>query len=240
MSSWWLADGLVELREQINARWPTRDHASDGSIGDPAHQADPTSDHNPDSTSSPPGAVRAIDIDSDLEAGDPRAIDRLFEEIRQAAAARRDGGRTYYLILKRRIASGNPAYQPVWAWRPYTGSDPHTSHGHISALPAADHDASPWRLPILEEGTDVTPAELKAAIREVVWDHKVADAAGDPITYDQAVDRWNRTRSTPRIAEAASRATVKALKTSGLLAADVDEEAVAAAVAADLAARLTD
>ena len=56
----YLAPSLVQLRNEINRRWPNRDKTSDGWIGDPAHQAT-KSDHNPDSK----GCVHALDIDKD-------------------------------------------------------------------------------------------------------------------------------------------------------------------------------
>lgn len=58
--SYYLAPSLAVLRAEINARWPGRDKASDGWIGDTAHQST-RSDHNPNSR----GSVNAIDIDED-------------------------------------------------------------------------------------------------------------------------------------------------------------------------------
>lgn len=43
---WYLAPSLAQLRAEVNARWPKRSKASDGTIGDRAHSAR-TSDHNP-------------------------------------------------------------------------------------------------------------------------------------------------------------------------------------------------
>lgn len=75
MSGWQLTKGLTRFRTLVNARWPDRDHVSDGTIGNEAHQ-ERTSGHNPDDT---PGSkpawdgdpdstseVRAFDMDSDL------------------------------------------------------------------------------------------------------------------------------------------------------------------------------
>jgi peptidoglycan hydrolase-like protein with peptidoglycan-binding domain len=58
--SWRVAGALLELRSEIDTRWPNRDRSSDGSIGDASHAAS-KSDHNPN----PAGVVRAIDVDAD-------------------------------------------------------------------------------------------------------------------------------------------------------------------------------
>lgn len=121
--SWRLATALVNLRNEVNARWPKRDKASDGTIGDAAH-ASRTSDHNPwVKDRNGVGVVRAVDIDKD---GINAAW--LAEHVRQLGAngdpRLRNGG---YVIFNRRIT--NPDFR---AWRAYTGSNPHTKHVHIS------------------------------------------------------------------------------------------------------------
>lgn len=137
-----LAPSLVRLRDEIDRRWPGRDTASDGWIGNAAHQSGVTdldgdgdadaddaarkSQHNPDSD----GIVRAIDVDRN--GVDPAAI---IDAVRSHPAA-------WYVIFDRRIYSVTNRWEP----RPYAGPDPHTGHLHISILltTAAAVDARPW------------------------------------------------------------------------------------------------
>lgn len=125
--TWRVADSLIKLREQIDARWPNRSRVSDGTIGDASHQADPTSDHNPhvpDPTGRAKGVVTAFDITHDPAHGldgNKLALD---------LAGSRDP-RIKYLIWNRRILSSTIS---PWVWRPYTGSDPHTNHIHLSVV----------------------------------------------------------------------------------------------------------
>jgi len=106
---------------EFNEIAPYRDHASDGTIGDKAHQQE-TSDHNPDSE----GAVRAIDVDNDLyEPG----LD--FETVVQFLLTRCRSGaekRITYIIYNRRIWEQDNG----WKERAYHGASPHTEHGHFS------------------------------------------------------------------------------------------------------------
>jgi hypothetical protein len=135
MATWRLAESLKVLRDEVNARWPNRSKASDGTIGDPAH-ASRKSDHNP----SPEGVVRAMDITA---AGiDPHWY---AEHIRMLGASGHVPlGNHGYVIWNRRAA-----YQTNgWRWVTYTGSNPHTSHIHVSVgRDAARYDSrAPWRI----------------------------------------------------------------------------------------------
>lgn len=133
---WRLVPAAVTLREQIDARFPKRDKASDGSIGDPAH-ASRVSDHNPDDD----GWVHAIDVDEDL--GEPGAMRALADELVQLARDGRDGGRLKNLVYEDQVASGTyPA--TFWQWRGQ-GYE-HFHHLHISFTAAAETDASPFPL----------------------------------------------------------------------------------------------
>jgi len=127
--SWRVARSLEVLRDQINAAYPGRNTASDGTIGDAAHQAS-VSDHNPDAG----GVVRALDITHDLDSGCD--IDRLTDEL----VASRDP-RISYLIANGLITG--PDYG--WVWDSYDGSDPHTNHFHLSVVgDGRADDPRPW------------------------------------------------------------------------------------------------
>lgn len=107
----YLAPSLVRLRNEVNERWPKRDKASDGWIGDTAHSAR-VSQHNPDGK----GCVHAIDVDTD-------GIDSNWlvqRAIKHPAC--------WYVIYNRTIWSDTDNWIP----KPYQGTDPHTGHVHIS------------------------------------------------------------------------------------------------------------
>jgi hypothetical protein len=120
----------IQLREQIDDDYPSRDRRSDGWIADSRHLAKGTSDHIPID-----GIVRAIDIDADLNAH-PEEAHSLAEKIRKTA--KRGDKRIKYIIFDGRIAS------PIlrWRYRKYKGSNPHKSHIHISFNPSGDNDGS--------------------------------------------------------------------------------------------------
>lgn len=124
---WYLAASLIALGNEVNARWPNRDTASDGAKGDAAHAAR-TSDHNPDYSAG--GVVRAIDVDNggiDVQA----LLDATIGD-----------QRVWYVIWDRHIYSRTHS----WAKQAYAGPDPHTGHVHISInhTKAAETDTSPW------------------------------------------------------------------------------------------------
>ena len=154
---------LGTLLAQIDALWPNRDRSSDGWIGDAAHQAR-KSDHNPE----PDGSVDARDITHDPASG--ADMGKVAEAIRASRDHRVD-----YLIFNRRICSSsvNP-----WTWRSYTGSNPHTSHLHVSVLDTYQDDASPWQIgdkamPLFEEKA---PAIMRELIRALNIDTEDAAA----------------------------------------------------------------
>lgn len=146
MGGYYLAPSLETLRAEINARWPRRDKASDGWIGDPAHQAT-RSDHNPNDR----GSVDALDIDED-------GLDfaTVFDAIKRHPSSR-------YVIYERRL------YHRLRGWRsePYSGVNPHDKHFHLSIdqTRAAEQDRRPWGL--LEDDMPLTAAD-KALVRDAV------------------------------------------------------------------------
>lgn len=130
--SWKLAPSLTVLFEEVNAEWPRRDKRSDGTIGDAAHSAR-TSQHNPNRDPGddvPDGMVTAADIDRDgIDV--PRLLDVLIGD-----------PRVWYVIHDRRIWSRTHNWKP----RPYGGSNPHTTHIHVSLNQNRESvgDVSPW------------------------------------------------------------------------------------------------
>lgn len=120
--AWRNCRASVMLVNEVNLRWPSRDKASDGTIGDAAH-ATRNSDHNPWVKVGGQGVVRARDIDKD-------GIDAawLVEHLRRLGAGGDprlvNGG---YIIFNRRITNSD-----FRSWRTYNGSNPHTSHVHVS------------------------------------------------------------------------------------------------------------
>ena len=141
MSDWRLVEAGVTLRDQVNRRFPKRDKASDGWIGDQAHRAR-RSDHNPDKD----GWVHAIDIDADLGAkGD---AERLADQLLELARNRKDGGRLKNIVFRNRVASGTYP-ETFWEWR-HDATLGHQSHIHVSFTDRAEDDGSPFACPILK------------------------------------------------------------------------------------------
>lgn len=149
--SWKLAAAASTLRDQVNKRYPKRDRASDGTIGDQAHKArGKLSDHNPDKT----GYVMALDLDED---GWPahQFADQLIEYMRTSGDKRIKN-----VVYEGRVASGTYSNER-WVWRsaPSLG---HAHHIHISFAEPAKHDGRPFPLPILD-GAPLAPAKKAPA-----------------------------------------------------------------------------
>jgi hypothetical protein len=123
--AWHLAPSLVQLRNEVNARWPHRPKGSDGTVGDTSHSAR-ASDHNPNKR----GSVNAFDIT--YPGVDPKAI--------IAAVSKHPAGN--YVIFNRKIYRRNNGWKP----EPYSGASPHTEHLHVSILQtvAAEQSKAKW------------------------------------------------------------------------------------------------
>lgn len=138
VNAWRLAPVLHTLRAEVDAAWPRRSTASDGTIGDAAHQAR-ESDHNPNRQ----GVVRAWDLTRDDVHGPHLPL--LAEWLRQFGRRGSDRlQRGSYIILDGRICG----FSSMWNWSRYTGADPHTTHMHISCpVDAQFYEISrPWEL----------------------------------------------------------------------------------------------
>jgi len=128
-------DGLLG---EINRSAPKRNKEDDGSIGDASHSSR-TSDHNPNKA----GVVCARDFTHDPVGGfnAHSFADWLAKRVQNFKEPR-----VKYIISNRRIASGVGQNYPAGVWRPYTGSNPHTHHCHVSvrSTPQYYDDDAPW------------------------------------------------------------------------------------------------
>lgn len=133
-----LAPALIQMEKEANALAPTRSKVSDGSFPSAAHTAaNPTSDHE---------TGDALDLTHDPPKFDIAERFRLI-------VARRDR-RVKYLIFNGTIwkAYANRGH-PAWHPQPYTGPNPHKSHGHVSVVDDYRNDTSLW-WPELSEDDD--------------------------------------------------------------------------------------
>jgi hypothetical protein len=114
----------IAVLRQATAIKPSRKKASDGLLPSAAHiKQSPTSDHN---------TGYAVDLTHDPESG----VDcsDIFEKLKEDK-------RVKYLIFNKKIWSKDKARLGN---RPYTGSNPHTKHLHISINDGCGDDTSPW------------------------------------------------------------------------------------------------
>lgn len=142
-SKWRVARSLLTLRDQLNASYPNRNTASDGTIGDDAHcGGGGTSDHCPNVMDDNIGVVTAFDATHDPASGCD--MNKVVEAVRASKDAR-----IKYVIWNKRICSsyavGNAK---AWDWRAYTGSNPHDKHAHFSVLPEKPRydDSTNWSI----------------------------------------------------------------------------------------------
>lgn len=101
-------------------RWPNRNRASDGILGDVAHQKR-KSDHN---------LGNAFDLTHDLE----HHVDCF-----QLQMAVMKDTRVTYLIFNGQIWKARTG-----KWEVYRGPNPHRHHMHVSIKPESRNDLSPW------------------------------------------------------------------------------------------------
>jgi hypothetical protein len=114
----------IAVLRQATAIKPSRKKASDGLLPSAAHmKQSPDSDHN---------TGYAVDLTHDPESG----VDcsDIFEKLKEDK-------RVKYLIFNKKIWSKDKARLGN---RPYTGSNPHTKHLHISINDGYGDDTSPW------------------------------------------------------------------------------------------------
>lgn len=166
--TWRLAGSLVQLRVEINQAFPGRDKTSDGGVADDRHGT--SSDHSPKNPNHP-GVVTAVDVDENAADG-TETVGDLFHRLRQLKDPR-----AKYGIYEGEMWSKYPVRgYPAWTLRPYTGSNPHPGHFHLSVDddPALYDDTRPWGL---FEEEDVDYDKLRGIVADEVG--KAVKAAHD-------------------------------------------------------------
>lgn len=172
--AWRLTKSMARFRALVDARWPDRDHASDGTIGDTAHQSS-TSGHNPDDTAgSKPewngdpdtiAEVRAFDMDADLRESGTTA-QMLVDHLRKLPGL---SNVFRYIIYNRKIYHSSDGFKPA----DYTGSNPHTAHIHFSG------------------------AYTQSADDNETFDFKLDEVGDMALTSDDAWKVWNTDHCVP-------------------------------------------
>lgn len=175
--AWRLAGSLVQLRSEVNAKWPTRSKISDGTIGDSAH-ASSASDHNPNTED----VVCALDLTHDPANGfDAHALADYLVANRHPNLK--------YVISDSRIAGPWIG----WNWGYYDGMNSHDKHIHISVGVGEDgesvqpyDDKTKW---LKEEVEMVTLQGLQVIYRlrlgRAPTQHALDNFLGK-VTFDQA------------------------------------------------------
>ena len=180
--AWHLAPSLVQLRNEVNARWPRRPKGSDGTVGDTSHSAR-ASDHNPNNRDS----VNAFDIT--YPGVDPKAI--------IAAVAKHPAAK--YVIFNRKIYTR----QNQWKAEAYHGSNPHTTHLHVSIQQtvAAEQSKAKWLAAVpVRKPLPAYPGKSAFQVRDTGEHIKVLQrGVGNKVTGVMSVADKNKVKSFQRV-----------------------------------------
>ena len=192
MAAWVLVPCLAQLRAELNELAPSRDHASDGAIGDANHSS--SSDHTPDEISDAlrgkdadsRNEVHAVDLDADL-----RTPSLTMEKVVQHILSRCRSGtekRLRYIIFNRRIWSASDS----WRQRAYTGPNAHDKHAHFSSSYETAREASTasWHLediPVALTADDKQwlSAEIGKQVAKALDTHAAGDGDTTPRRYSR-------------------------------------------------------
>jgi hypothetical protein len=181
--SWRCAASIVRFGQQIEAlrpgTWPT-----DGTVASKAHdQANPKSDHRPDSR----GVVRAIDV------GEPSDgwADMIGEQLRVS----QDPRLKYWIHDRRIFSSYQTSVRDPWEWGPYDGASGHLGHFHMSVVDDERAELGyAWDIRNEDDMAQFTDEEAKV-LRDVVA--AVNDRGSDGSFAGYAIDLVREARTKP-------------------------------------------
>lgn len=157
--------------KDATVRWPNRNRASDGIMGDPRHKAR-KSDHN---------LGNAYDLTHDPANG---------VDCNKLAKAVISDPRVKYVIWDRQIY--NPSISKKW--RKYSGNNPHTKHMHVSIKSGSRDDmrAWPWSSNILSIGSQSDDVKkLQQLLKQHFFGDLTVDGDFGPQT-DEIVKSFQR------------------------------------------------
>jgi len=190
-----LTPGMKNLGNQFNARWLKRDGASDGAVGDYAHQQE-DSGHNPDDTkyhnaewdgdSDSKSEIRAIDVDSTLN--DPEVnMQMVIDHMRKLPNL---GSVIRYMIYNRKIYKASNNFNP----ENYTGASAHTEHAHFSgAYSDASDENKTFNFKFDELGDDVSEQDVTNALNKFF----ASTNQGDPALPESRIGHDANTQRMP-------------------------------------------
>lgn len=173
---WYVDQGLAKLIAQWKAKFPD---AVVYTIGDASH-ASRDSEHNPEPQGTEPGAdYGEVDAADFMKGNGVTAAD--LQELRDQLVAHRDA-RLWYVIWNHKITS---SVTEPWVERPYTGSDPHTGHVHVSVNDKFDNNPASWKLEDEMYGTIPLDGKVTSAVK--YGDDDAAHGGFDAVRRVQAL-----------------------------------------------------
>ena len=183
--AWYKAKWINPFFDALNTIAPNRDKASDGTIGDTAHQAS-SSGHNPDDTAGSKAERQDADSKPEVRAADAGANLRSNITMQMVVdailATPADRNRLIYIIFNGYIWSASNG----WKRAAYTGSDKHRSHVHLSGHPDSDEDGRLWTsiLDLIGGNMALTDAQRDALLERL-------DGRITTLLYNPRVNDWN-------------------------------------------------
>lgn len=175
-ANWRVALSITVLHKQLRPLAPAAPAVAFGTVADAAHTS--SSGHYPK-------IYAGLGSRPTVTAGDFPRADRLDPHAVLDSIRRSRDPRVLYGISRGQMFSSYPAHgYPAWTWRPYSGTDGHFDHGHLSVVGDARADqVHPWVIAgsatpggeMDPNGRDIHPDISNAQALRDIWENAVAD-----------------------------------------------------------------